>query len=341
VVGETALQALLFASYLSGMLAPGRGSMTLRVRLALRALALPDPFRGHGGEPLAYRVSVVDLRPEVRLVTLAGELSQGGTTAAKLTCEARLAPTPAPLDPERLAASLGGESDTLTGRVAVVVGAGSGLGAALAQGLALQGCSVYACGRGARRSPARPGRGTIHHTRLDAADSRECERLVEQVLARHGGVDFLLCCAAPRAAPIGFGPAPVTRFNAVIRESIELVSVPIASVIHSLEANTGACLVLSSEAVETMPPEWGHLVTAKGAIEAFVVWAAKRHPAVRFLVARAPRWGDAQGDAIDGGSGVGREEVAGWLVRGLTTGAAARSPELLCWPDRSHLRAAL
>jgi NADP-dependent 3-hydroxy acid dehydrogenase YdfG len=334
-VGDGLLQALLCTSYLVGMELPGSGSLLARLRLALGE-AGPGAAAGAGGEePLSYRATVVEVQPEVRLVTLAGELRHRGGVLATLACEAHLPPPPAPLDAVLLERELGGGREPLRGRAALVVGGSRGLGGALAAALASRGCSVYACSRGgaAPELAAAASRGTIEAVPGDAADPDHCLGVLRRVTDRHGGLDLLLCCAAPRLEGIGFGPAPIGRFNEFVQRSVELVSVPMATTMHALEASGGACLVVSSEAVKTMPREWGHYVAAKGAVEALAAWAARRSPRVRVLVARVPRL--AGGPLV--GEGVAREAAAAWLVCRLATGSGAGGAQLLEWPGGSQL----
>jgi NADP-dependent 3-hydroxy acid dehydrogenase YdfG len=328
-VGDGLFHALLFASYLVGMLIPGAGSLMSRLRVGLDQ---GTPPAGAGGaEPMSYRARVVDLQPQARMVTLAGELRHRGAEVAKLTCEVHMPPPPAPLDARLLEKGLGNPSNSLAGRAAIVIGAGRGLGVTLAHGLASQGCAVYACSRSGTEPEPSTGRwrGAIHQARGDASDPGYCRGLLREVVDRHGGLDFLVCCAAPPLQGIGFGPTSAGRFNEFVKQSVELVSVPMATMIDALQAREGACLVVSSAAVKTTPRDWGHYVAAKGAVEALAVWAAKRSPRARVLVARVPR---LQGSSLVGEEGVAREAAAAWLVRRLSSGSGG-GVCLLEWPD--------
>lgn len=330
-VSDGLLHALLHASYLVGMVMPGSGSLLSRLRVALAGTAPVATGGGLAAEPLSYRATVVDLQPEVRTVTLAGDLRRRDELIARLTCEAHVPPPPAPLDLGLLEKELRRSSGLLQGRTALVVGGGGRLGAALVHGLASQGCSVYTCSRsGAEREVSARWRGAIHDARGDASDPDHCRRLVRRVVDRHGGLDLLLCCAAPRLEGIGFGPTSVGRFNDFVQRSVELVSVPMATTIEALEEKGGTCLVVSSEAVKTMPREWGHYVAAKGAVEALAVWAARRSPGVGVLVARVPR---LDRETLGGGEdAVARELVAAWLIRRLSSGLGTGGTHLLEWP---------
>ena len=77
--------------------------------------------------------------------------------------------------------------DTLRGKSAIVTGASSGIGAAVAKALAAEGANVAA---GARRVE-RLGDHVVGHE-LDVTDPASCERFVEAALGELGGLDILV-----------------------------------------------------------------------------------------------------------------------------------------------------
>lgn len=85
----------------------------------------------------------------------------------------------------------------LTGRVAVVTGAGSGLGAAIAQGYAQAGVAVVLAdidddgmARTLAAITAQGGRAEAHH--LDVTRRADCFALADAVKAAHGRIDILV-----------------------------------------------------------------------------------------------------------------------------------------------------
>lgn len=90
-------------------------------------------------------------------------------------------------------------NEDLAGRVAIVTGAGRGLGRAMALGLAEAGAQVVAT---AARSAdqlaevAAAGNGRIDPVTADVTDWESCRRTVEETLARHGRLDILVNNAA-------------------------------------------------------------------------------------------------------------------------------------------------
>src|SRR6185503_8596318 len=105
----------------------------------------------------------------------------------------------------------------LTGRVAVVIGGTSGIGRAIAHGLAEAGADVVPSSRRAEQVEATAteiearGRRTVRVT-SDVADKSSLEKLRDQTIAALGKVDILVNCAGriKRAPTIDFPEADWT-----------------------------------------------------------------------------------------------------------------------------------
>ena len=87
--------------------------------------------------------------------------------------------------------------DIKQGHVAVITGAGGGLGGALSQGLAAKGCSLAladisaeALAKTATSLPSSAGKVTQHI--VDVTDRQAMKRFRDDVLAQHGGVNLLI-----------------------------------------------------------------------------------------------------------------------------------------------------
>ena len=95
---------------------------------------------------------------------------------------------------------MAGHSDKLAGQIAVVTGGGSGLGRAMAIGLASAGASVAVIGR--RMDPLRETvsaieemNGTGYATSADLTRSADASRAIDEVERELGPVDTLVNCA--------------------------------------------------------------------------------------------------------------------------------------------------
>jgi len=90
----------------------------------------------------------------------------------------------------------------LHGKVAIVCGAASGIGAAVAQRFADEGASVLACG-----VPTPPQPGTLP---CDVTDDTQVRAVVDAALARHGRIDVLVNAAGVVAADAAASIADAT-----------------------------------------------------------------------------------------------------------------------------------
>ena len=91
--------------------------------------------------------------------------------------------------------------DGIEGKVAIVTGAGGGIGEAYAKGLAAQGAKVVIAEihkeNGARAAEAiRAEGGDAVYVEVDVGSEESTARMAEQVIDLHGGIDFLVNNAA-------------------------------------------------------------------------------------------------------------------------------------------------
>jgi NAD(P)-dependent dehydrogenase (short-subunit alcohol dehydrogenase family) len=106
-----------------------------------------------------------------------------------------------------------GDRARLHGRTAIVTGASSGLGAAIARAVAAEGGAVLGVARRFTAEPSPPAAGRVHEARLDVTD----EDAVARCFAAVGPVDVLVNCA-------GTGEfAPVEQASvAALREMLDV-----------------------------------------------------------------------------------------------------------------------
>src|SRR5579884_74432 len=94
-----------------------------------------------------------------------------------------------------------GQAGRLSGRIAVVTGAGRGLGRAVAVGFAREGATAIAVARSADELAdlavhLGPVPGALEVERVDVADDAAVQDLARRVLGRHGRIDVLVNNAA-------------------------------------------------------------------------------------------------------------------------------------------------
>jgi len=320
---------VLWSSYVVGMELPGeRGLLS---RLALQVDGAPAE-----GASLAFEARVVEGHDGLDVITVKACLHDS-RPVARLEAEVVVRRPPLPLDAPLLRRRLASLPPVAPQRTALVAGASRGLGRALAHGLALAGYETYALSRdghgegGAGRGRAGAAHGgdggdgaRPHALGGDAADPRRCRALRTRIAADRGGLDVLVCCAAPPLRPLRFAPDALDALCEHVGRGTALVAAPLATWLPELDARGGTCVIASSTAVESAPPHWSHYVTAKRAVEGLVQWAAVAFPRVRFLVARLPRLLTDQSNTpvVEAGA-LAVEPVAAAVVRAVAAPGAA------------------
>jgi NAD(P)-dependent dehydrogenase (short-subunit alcohol dehydrogenase family) len=159
--------------------------------------------------------------------------------------------------------------DMLRGRVAVVTGASSGLGARFATVLARAGAQVVACGRRSERLEelARSQAGILP-VRCDVADPDDRVRLVETALEISGRIDV---CVNNAGIASG-GPeqqGTLDAFTAVMRVNVEAVFALTQAVgEHMIAQGSGSVINVSSMfgQVASTPVPDAPYVTSKSAV---------------------------------------------------------------------------
>jgi 3-hydroxy acid dehydrogenase / malonic semialdehyde reductase len=167
-------------------------------------------------------------------------------------------------------------SNPLAGKIAVITGASSGIGAATASGLAERGAHVILGARRAerleteRRKIAASG-GQAEAVELDVASKQSCEDFVGQVLRRHSHVDILV-----NSAGLARGFEPVTdNSEQDWREMVEanvmgLMRMTRACLPAMIEAGRGDIVHVGSIAGLQPYAKGAAYCASKAAVEAFV-----------------------------------------------------------------------
>lgn len=157
---------------------------------------------------------------------------------------------------------------SLEGRVAIVTGASSGLGARFATVLAAAGAQVVAAARRLERlEKLAEGRAGIHPWQCDVSEDDDRQRLVAFALEQFGRVDV---CVNNAGASSG-GPerqATVEAFRAVLRVNLEAVFALAQAVSVPMRAQrSGSVINVSSmfSLVASAPvPEAGYVASKSG-----------------------------------------------------------------------------
>src|SRR5690606_28213588 len=130
---------------------------------------------------------------------------------------------------------------TVAGRVVVITGGGTGIGAAIAERYAAEGAHVVVVGR--RAEPLRAVEAAVgaHPIIADAADTESAKAAVAVVLATFGRLDVLVA----NAGGLGFSPVAETD-----DESWEA----------AIRANPTTAFVMAREALPALIESKGHVV---------------------------------------------------------------------------------
>lgn len=278
--GDSVLLTSLCTSYLTGMELPGEGAAyaKLQAEFLVSPLELPADFE--------MRLDRYDKR--FGLLHSTFSLNGGGGVCVRGQISAVVRPQRAAINPP----CGGSEARCFDGKTALVIGASRGFGAALALELAAQGCTVvgvYAKSSQDAEAVCKASRdlpGRLILEQGDASDPHWCAALKGRLLAQFGGLDLLVCSAAPALQPLRLEDAYFERISAYMQKAFALVAAPLGSFLGMVSQSGGKVLLISSSAVEKPPRTWPHYVAVKSAAEGLVRTAAASHASVTFWIAR-------------------------------------------------------
>lgn len=182
-----------------------------------------------------------------------------------------------PRPPSRLN-SLGGSARTflwgpLSGRVAVVVGASSGMGAAIAAGLAREGCHVALAARRLdaleavkRRLVVRDSKVIVRQT--DVTDRKQVEALIQATNDELGPVDILISCAGVMYFTM-MANVQIEEWDRTVDVNCKGLLHCLSSVVPSmLKRGRGHIVAISSDAGRKVFPGLGVYSASKFFVEA-------------------------------------------------------------------------
>jgi NADP-dependent 3-hydroxy acid dehydrogenase YdfG len=153
----------------------------------------------------------------------------------------------------------------LTGKVAWITGAGSGIGEAAAIALAAAGMRVVLSGRRADKLAEVAGRigAAAEAAPLDVADPRAVQSVVDDVVARHGRIDVLVSSAGINVRERNWHNLSVADWDRVIRIDLDGAFYCARAVLPAMiEQNDGLIVNVSSWAGKHVSVVTGPAYTA-------------------------------------------------------------------------------
>lgn len=202
----------------------------------------------------------------------------------------------------------------LAGRVALVTGGGTGIGAAIARRLAAEGASVAVMGR--RREPLEAVAAEVGGAACvgDATRTGDVRRAVAETIARFGGLNVLVASAGGEGGGAAADADDETWENG-IRVNLTSALVAAREALPALLEKGGAIVIVSSIAALASGPEMAGYSAAKagllGLTRSLAVDYGPRDVRVNAL---CPGWvrtpmADREMDALGRRRGLSREEA--------------------------------
>lgn len=152
------------------------------------------------------------------------------------------------------------------GRVALVTGAASGMGAATAAGLAAEGARVVLFDRQADRVQAvGAGLGGVA-VAGDASRAADAERAVAAAVDEFGGLDCLITCAGADVGGGALGDLSAADWEQALQANLETCVVTVRAALPELVKRRGAIAIVASLGAFTSGPGLAGYVTAKSAL---------------------------------------------------------------------------
>lgn len=311
------LEGLAWASYVVGMEFPGLHSLFAGLALGVDGKSQTED----SGQTLVVREH--DERTGQLTIDAALALRSGGGRAlATIQCFAL--PGDTTPDPAMLGFDRAPERD----RGAVVVAGGSrGFGASLTLALLALGYEVHVAYATSQRRAAElqrlagPHAPRLHLTQMDVRDPDAMESLAGAVADAGSPLVGLVLNAAPPPLAMSLTPQSATDLAEYVAASLRLVTVPLGSLLASVDEQRGWILFCSSAAITAPPRDWPHYVTAKAAVEGLAHWVAAIKPRLRTAIVRPPKMQTAMTGTPSGRIGAASADaVALWTADRLTGG---------------------
>jgi 3-oxoacyl-[acyl-carrier protein] reductase len=160
----------------------------------------------------------------------------------------------------------------LEGKVALVTGASKGIGRAVADALAAEGCRVVLCARGEEELEAaaeeiRAAGGDAHAVAADMSEANEVERVAQETVSRFGTVDVLVNNAGGIGSPSSFEEISDEEWLWVLELNLlSAVRMTRAVLPHMRERGWGRIVNVASESGIQPDPFMPHYNASKAAL---------------------------------------------------------------------------
>ena len=269
---------------------PGRNALFLKLNLEFEQ----NKTKTSSHPLLKYRLQKQDYQPGFGLLDLALQVFTTQGFIAKGELQAFVRKDIKPLDSDRFKALFAYPTASLSNKVALVIGASRGLGAALVRALVMQGCHVLLNFRSRKQEAEnlqhelRGEAGSITLMQGDAASNEWCASTQQYLLQHHQGLDLLICNACTPPFTLSFSQHNLQRMQDYINDNLALVSAPLTTFLDLLEQKQGALVGISSSIVESDTKEWPHYRSLKITMEGLLQSAAASYNDVVFHIVRPP-----------------------------------------------------
>ena len=173
------------------------------------------------------------------------------------------------------------DGGSLTGRVALVTGAGSGIGRAAALALAARGACVAVVNRTVDKGESvaaeiRAAGGTAEYFCADMREPQQIARMIEQVLARFGRLDCAFNNAGLSLPPKGFLDHSLEDWREVLEVDLTSVFLCMQHQIRAMLATGGGAIVNNGSGASLMGAQgMPHYTAAKHGLLGLMKVAAK------------------------------------------------------------------
>ena len=278
---------LAACSYLVGMEVPGKQALFSKVQLEL------SDHRWQGATPITYKYTLESYEPKINLLRSSCIFTSGEEKIGAASIESFFRLPAQPAETNKVYSS---ESIAFEKKVAFISGASRGLGAALCRQLVIEGCTVFLNYLKSTEEAVQIKKelehaaGRVILMQGDVSDPVRVDEMKTQILNDYGKLDILVSNACLPIRPFRMEKDTVTRVNRYLAQSFALVSIPLSTFGELLEKEGGWHVAISSSAVETIPEEWPHYVSAKLAIEGLVKTFSKASKEMSTLIVRPPKF---------------------------------------------------